>query len=348
MANEKSTPIPIKLFASQDRDFTQIEEKAFRSVGQGSAAPALSPRITGGTEGNWSPGQINVVKDYPWTLSPKEARNEVPYIRLIEFKSNESAIMRNLAAYGQTLEQGALNAIRAGGEKKPVMDPYKAVFSQEDPTDFSYWFPYFNDTAFELSTPNWNQMESATEAVKKGIGSIADLALPKEYASLLKGGIDLTQATGEVALQAQYPQAGSYDRPRVFAGHSERQITISFPLYNTFADGDWSKNRDLIYLLTYQNLFNKRDYITGAPPVFYSVYVPNQYYCWAASMTNIVAKNLGNVRMLNGYVVPDAYQVTLTLSEMVMPSKNQLFAASEGEAKSFVNSTTVATEALAQ
>jgi hypothetical protein len=62
-------------------------------------------------------------------------------------------------------------------------------------------------------------------------------------------------------------------------------------------------------------------------------------------MTNIVAKNLGNVRMINGYVVPDAYQVTLTLSEMVMPSKNQLFAASEGEARSFVNSTTVVTNA---
>ena len=32
---------------------------------------------------------------------------------------------------------------------------------------------------------------------------------------------------------------------------------------------------------------------------------------------------------------------------MVMPSKNQLFAASEGEAKSFVNSTTVASTVAA-
>ena len=347
MANEKSTPIPIKLFASQDRDFTQIEEKAFQSVGQGSAAPALSPRITGGAEGNWNPGQINVVKDYPWTLSPKEARDEVPYIRLVEFKCNESAIMRNLAAYGQTLATAGTNAIRLGGAVKPMLDPYKAVFSQEDPTNFSYWLPYFNDTAFELTTPNWNQMESAGESAKKGIKAGADLLFGKDVGNITNEALNLLQSTGEVALQAQYPVAGSYDRPRVFAGHSERQITISFPLYNTFADGDWSKNRDLIYLLTYQNLFNKRDYITGAPPVFYSVYVPNQYYCWAASMTNIVAKNLGNVRMLNGYVVPDAYQVTLTLSEMVMPSKNQLFAASEGEAKSFVNSTTVASTVAA-
>ena len=85
-----------------------------------------------------------------------------------------------------------------------------------------------------------------------------------------------------------------------------------------------------------QNLFNKRDYITGYPPCYYRVFVPGQYFCFASCVTNIAVENLGNIRMMktgtSHVAVPDAYQVKLTLTEMVIPSLNQFQSLFTGEA----------------
>ena len=158
-----------------------------------------------------------------------------------------------------------------------------------------------------------------------------------------------TATAANIAAAAQYPVVGAFDRPRIFTSHSERTITISFPLFNTVEEGDWVKNRELIYLLMEQNLYNKRDYTTGLPPVFYDVYIPGQYYCFASCITQINVENLGNTRLLyNEFIVPDAYQVTLTLSEMTMPSKNQFAAIFNGEARNQVKTSTAVSTPLSE
>ncbi len=86
-----------------------------------------------------------------------------------------------------------------------------------------------------------------------------------------------------------------------------------------------------------QNLFNKRDYITGYPPCYYRVYVPGQYFSFASCVTNFSVENLGNMRLMNAggkeVNVPDAYQVKITLNEMVMPSLNQFQALMTNDAQ---------------
>lgn len=60
-------------------------------------------RLTPGTEG----GLINVLEDYPWTLSPKNVKKYIPYIELEEFRQNFSSeiigLVRNLAGNAQNL-----------------------------------------------------------------------------------------------------------------------------------------------------------------------------------------------------------------------------------------------------
>ena len=308
----------------------------------GSLANTVKPQAGG--------GQINVVKQFKWTLSDLTQQDEIPYIRLIEYKSNEDQIRKQMDLYSNLTPESILNFLGAGGEKKGVLDIYKDIFPKTNPTDFSYWFPYFNQTGFELRTQQWQSMDSIGDSLGKiasGASKIASIFGAK--GQLISKGIDAAKAIGEAgaevgsaALLGQYPSVGVMDRPKVFTGHESRQVTISFPLYNTVDEEDWGKNRDLIYLLMSQNLFNKRDYITGVPPVWYDIYVPGQYYCYAAAMTDIKVENLGNQRLLyNEFVVPDAYQVTLTLSEMVMPSKNQFEAITSGAARSFVDSSTL-------
>ena len=321
-----------------------------KDKGEGSLANSLAPKL----EDGWSSGTINVVKDYDWTPSPRKNRDDIPYVRLIEYKCNETSIKKQLDLYSKLTPQTFFNAIGKGGETREVLDVYQEIFAKDEPTDFSYWFPYFNKTGFELGTPEWQQLDPIGESLKQLGGGVSGLlGMFGSTGKALAGTVENMTKTGEFAAAAaqtslawQYPSVGVFDRPRIFAGHSGRQITISFPLYTTLNDWAWAKNRDLIYLLMSQNLFNKRDYITGVPPVFYDVFIPGQYYCYAAAMTNINVENLGNVRMMDGesYIIPDAYQVTLTLSEMTMPSKNQFEAVVNGAAKKFVSTSTISSD----
>lgn len=301
-------------------------------------------------------GQINVVKDYKWTLS--QITDEVPYVRLIEYRANESQVARNMDLYSHVGLQMASNAAGIGTNTQEILQVYEGVFPKTEPTNFSYWFPYFNQTGFELRTDPWQSLDSIGDS----LGNIADGAskiassFGGNLGASVAGKIDMLKEIGSTAgavanasLAMRYPSFGVADRPKVFNSHGSRSITISFPLYNVVSESDWGQNRDLIYLLMSQNLFNKRDYVTGVPPVFYDIYIPGQYYCYAASMNDIKVENLGNQRLLYGeFIVPDAYQVTLTLSEMVMPSKNQFEAITNGSARKFVNSSTVLAEQSAK
>jgi hypothetical protein len=111
--------------------------------------------------------------------------------------------------------------------------------------------------------------------------------------------------------------------------HQYRTTEIKFPLFNTVGPDDWKKNRDLCWLLLNQNLFTKRDIITGIPPVYYEIIVPGQHYSYASSVTNLTIYNRGNMRTMlddsdNSCVVPDVYEVNISLTDMVMPSRNLL------------------------
>ena len=289
----------------------------------------------------------NVVKDYRWTLSKTKNRDDVPYIRLMEFRANETVIQKQINLYSQLAPSTIGNAFGATQPKASTLQPYEEIFPKTDPTGFSYWFPYFSKTSLELTTPNWEKIDGAAGAIMKTVENMAETWLGKgagEKASMISSGFEAAATAANIAAAAQYPVVGAFDRPRIFTSHSERAITISFPLFNTVEEGDWVKNRELIYLLMEQNLYNKRDYTTGLPPVFYDVYIPGQYYCFASCITQINVENLGNTRLLyNEFIVPDAYQVTLTLSEMTMPSKNQFAAIFNGEARNQVKTSTVGT-----
>jgi hypothetical protein len=306
---------------------------------EGSLAKQLKPK------GGDTSGQFNVVKEFDWTLSNVQNRNDIPYIRLLEFYNTETQIKRQLDFYGKgVIPDTAANVLGGAGAdaKLPTLQPYQEVFAKDKPTDFSYWFPYFNKTSFELSTPEWQELDKLGDSLKgivDGFGKLTGLDT-----SGVTGTMDAIKSVSDTAMAWQYAGVGTFDRPRIFAGHNKRTVTIAFPLYNTKQADAWQKNKDLIYLLMSQNLYNKRDYVTGLPPVFYEVYVPGQYFCYAATMTNIVVENLGNTRLINDNIVPDAYQITLTLSELTMPSKNQFEAITSGEANKFVNSTTVLSE----
>jgi hypothetical protein len=291
-------------------------------------------------------GLINILKNYRWTLSRHRDREDVPYIWLREFNSNETYIQKQLGYYSQlgflAVTERAKAAAGVASLKEPL-DIYKEIFPHSDRENcHDYILPYFSKTNVELGTPTWSQIdpvgevlqESAEQVVSSGVKFLAGKEAGKTAGNVMGSinqGMNLLTGLAKVVAMAQYPLVGAHDRPRIFGTHSERTITVSFPLFNTVEKDEWKANQKFIHTLMNQNLMYKTSYVTGVPPVFYDVFIPGQYYCWASCVTNIQVENLGNTRMLEASIVPDAYQVSVTFSEMVVPSKNQFDARFTGD-----------------
>ena len=349
--------------------------KAIKSLGGEEMKAAFKSGDNGSAALNFdgSKKTHDVVHDYPWTLSKVNGRNDIPHIIISEHRCTESVLARQMKFYikgsaastaknvlnmadsipfvGGIVGQGVAAAGRGLGLTSEsgtgLLSVYDEMFP-DSPTGNKYIFPYFSKSFLELSTENWKQIQDAGQKLTGMAEGASDVAKTfggetvKGYAAdfdkyAVAGG-KAAGAVNDAALEAKYPSVGIFDRPRLFSSHSERNITIEFPLYNTRNPYDWIKNRDLCYKLMTQNLYNKRDYITGAPPCFYRVFIPGQYFCFACNVSNINVTNLGNSRLMHEkFNVPDAYQVSLTLREMLMPSLNQFQAMTNGEAEGRVS-----------
>ena len=260
---------------------------------------------------------FNVVKDYKWTLSPKEI-DEVPYVQLTEYVVDESTIQTQLKYYtqgGSDLISGSTGA----------MDPYKNLFPRTTKDPNTYIFPYFSDTGYELNTPEWQSLdtlEQGSKFLEGAAGVLGGDAAAKFTQTAIQG---VFQTAGAVAAYT-YPKVGIMDRPKLWQSHQFKTTNIKFPLFNTYGPTDWKKNRELCWVLVNQNLFTKRNIAVGYPPCYYEILIPGQHYSYAASVTNLTIYNRGNMRKLQDagepYIVPDVYEVNMTLIDMVMPSRN--------------------------
>lgn len=307
-------------------------------------ALATTARPKGGTK------EIDVIRNYRWTLSNKSEDSlwdEIPYIRLREYKCVDSSIKRQFFFNLQLGADTALNSVPGGSKARKFLEPknsidvYAEIWPKDNPTGFSYRFPHFSKKGMELASEPWQSLDAVGDSLKgitEGIQSAAskDSKL-QSWAGNAGKALDLMKAGSNFSMNLSYPSVGVTDRPRIFMAHNSRNIEINFVLYNTVDEKDWRENRDLLYLIMSQNLFNKRDLTTGVPPVFYDVYIPGQYYSYASTVTNYQVNYLGNQRLVwGGYVVPDAYEVTITLGELVQPSKNQFEALQDGSAENYV------------
>ena len=310
-----------------------------------------------------SKAMFDILSKYPWTLS--NVPEDAPFIKLEEHRNTEAALMRSLRFYtGGALDATAgaatavtglaarglnalTSAVGAGNVipdsnyttgKTDMLGVYRDIYP-DNPTTLNYKFPYYTESYMSLNTPEWKALDTdITKASSEIAGGVEKISSQfsglRGYAEDIKGIAGLVGVAGsgiDMAAQMLYPVTGIVDRPRIFAIHTNGTLKIEFPLFNTINAGDYKKNVQFLNAFMTQNLFNKRDYITGYPPCFYRVTVPGQYYCHASNVADFSVKNLGNVRMMDSSTgkvsVPDGYQVSITLQELVMPSLNQFHTA---------------------
>jgi len=286
----------------------------------------------------------NVVTDYTWTLSPRRginnqgassgSINDVPYVALTEYAVTESFIRQQISNFTSnagdiigSVVNTALFQTPNWKNKNDILAPYDALYPRNAPTKNIYILPFFDDINFEINTPVWESID-ALGAAGSFAGAASDLAFGKN-SQFVKGAARAVGGIGSGILAFSSPKVGALDRPRLWSSHAPRTINIRFPLFNTRNADDWIKNRGLCWTLIRQNLFQKLDTVNSIPPVFYEVLIPGQHYSYASCVTKLTINNKGNMHTFTDpsnknaiCVVPDAYEVNITLEDLVMPSQN--------------------------
>lgn len=312
---------------------------------------------------------INVVDDFPWTLTPttSEARKEAPYIFLREFLQLETQLNQSAQPYGKSTT--FVSGVRDTGSFLPIpfydfealwqlLDPldvdtdnlYKGLFDHKVSTDFLYKLPFFTQDYFTTNN-NWQGTDILDKliSIQSSIGGGISRTIIKsvlgdkgeDFGKFLQNLPSLYKKIEMFNIKAGNPAVGLMDPPHIWKGSSNRTYTFQFPLFNINSTTDSNsintivKNWEFCFLITYQNLINKRNYFTGIPPVFYEVLIPGIHYTKAAYISDLTIENLGNLRLMklpiNGMTeckvnVPDGYSIKITLTDLLQPSKNLLSA----------------------
>jgi hypothetical protein len=312
---------------------------------------------------------IDVVNDFPWTLTPtnSEARKEAPYIFLREFLQLETQLNQSILPYGKRGPSStALPTFDEGGILPDLslfetalnfLDPldrntealYNGLFDHLTSTDFYYKLPFFTPDYFTISN-SWEGTDILDKIinVQTTIGGVGRTILKsvvgdkgEGFGKMLESLPKLYKQIEMFNIKAGNPAVGLMDPPYVWKGSSNRTYTFEFPLYNIDATSSKNainlivKNWEFCFLITYQNLINKRNFFTGIPPVFYEVNIPGIHYCKASYISDLTIENIGNLRLmrlpLNGSSncevnIPDGYSIKITLTDLLQPSKNLLAA----------------------
>lgn len=214
------------------------------------------------------------------------------------------------------------------------MAPYGLLYTTK-PTGFKYSLPYLEDT-YVQNTGNFGGEAQSAGNLVEGLNAAA------------QGATKLMQT---VNLRKMFAPGRMIEEPKAFSFTGrEKSYTVSFPLFNTKSYPEVVKNWSYIYLLSYQNTPNRvnRDLID--PPCIYEAYIPGVWYSKYAALTNMTVDFIGARREMyvpvafldhadsqpqeqasgnwipsirkSLTVIPDAYQVTLTFTELFAETQN--------------------------
>lgn len=289
-------------------------------------------------------GIIDVL-DMAWTLSPKAARKEVPYVRLTEYQQTTGQLIASIVYYGRVAARLINNGVTsvAQADRDPF-DVYKYKYFAE-PTGFTYKFPYFNPK--KLSRQNTFGHGSEGE---NPFASLMDTGRAMKIFPGAKGMTEnMLEGLGSVGIYAQavgatintiLPGRIGFEMPKSWTDTATESYTVTFDLFNTGTLEDVENNRNLCHLLSYQNSPSRRNFAIIDPPVIYSLTIPDVVHMPACWMSNLEITNLGNTRVKylassdgNASVprtIPEAYRITMEFTSLLMPSRNILLALDKG------------------
>lgn len=315
----------------------------FAAVASPTGGPFYDLKASGG-------GVVNIVKDFKWTKS--NFRDEVPRLQLKEIKITG---LQQLNYYMNMAAKVANSATSNLFGDNSLTDYLEGLYSKED-TGFSYVFPYYAQSSV-TSSNSWSEkipvdadylsgMSNMASGAATAAAVLAPLFGPKGRAAAvgIKTAIKAGSSAAKIAKSAAQASVMAYgsakgspyagiEQPMYFSGSTKKSYTISFPLFNTDSLVEIRRNYDFIRLFQYQNLLTRTSIATYTPPVIYKS-EPADGHTSPIGMrffyvSDFTVNNLGAIRSIdlkNGnslkIAIPEAYQVNITISDMLANSRN--------------------------
>jgi hypothetical protein len=269
---------------------------------------------------------IDVVNTLPWRNKIGGYTGEVPGLFLKEFNLPYGQYLQNLSS----LLENALNVTQ-----DQYLDPYALLYQGSTslngvPNCFQYYIPHIitaNSSIRGTIKNTWSPQEALIKSQKvdnfiKGLTNISRFVTP----------------------------GASYEKTYTYNESSPKTITVAFPLYNTISIDSAIGNFSFVSLLEFQNLKTRTSFATYIPPKVYTVqsigiggiYMPVAY------ISNLDIKSIGTTRLMsgidygigsstNGTVIPEAYRVEITFTELLPESANIMNGALGGDLVNVIN-----------
>jgi hypothetical protein len=271
-------------------------------------------------------GYIDIVKDFYWKNNVSNNIDEVPSVTLKEYTLKYGMWANNLASIINQATQFASN--------KTNLDPYSTLYFGE-PTGFNYRLPYLLKSGSSIR----GDVSNKWSEISNPIGDILG-AVPVVGSSLKRAG-DLIQTQVQNAANFLTPGYGA-EKVYNFAGTTPKSILITFPLYNTYNEESAMRNFSFVNLLSIQNLKTRTSYLTYIPPKLYTVdsNLLGGIYIPVAFISNLKIDSIGTTRKINEYtadnsrngvLIPEAYRVSISLTEILPESSNIMMGALGGD-----------------
>ena len=292
-----------------------------------------------------SSGVLDIVNDFTWTISNNKA--EVPVAYVTEYQINSGQLLAGLYYYGRqainTFQESELSWGQIERGLGAVRDPYEFMYFAT-PTGFNYAFPWLSTDKFtrsnEFATGSTGLKEIGQHAI--GYGNNNKGGKKNKSKSSSKWGAMVNTATSGIRALGELAVGGSLaggliskaivgniglNSSKSWTGTAGQDYTVSFDLINTFNNTDEiRKNRELAFLLTYQNSPFRRNVAVIDPVCIYQLSIPDVVHFPACYISNLAINNLGNVRSLelDGEIrsIPEGYSFSLTFSSLIEESRN--------------------------
>ena len=302
----------------------------------------------------------DVLNDFDWTASinKKQMAGKIPYIRLTEFKLTANNALNGLAAAAMafadlnrsttagsaklgnaasTVTQGTLLSPAGGAAKlagdigaaagaavapylkkaedyiksktndsfghegQHLMDVFGNLYARES-TGRTYTLPYYNRDFFHAS----NSFSDSTEETPAAVGAMYDTIKAA-------GAIPSLFETGVYVQRPKFYQ---------FASAPEPAVNISLTLYNTLTPMSYLKHAKFIQQLALNNLPRRVTRVVVEPPCIYEVFIPGKAFYPYCFISRLQVNNVGTRRLINNEIVPDAFQIDISLTSLTKDASN--------------------------
>lgn len=290
-------------------------------------------------------GIVDVVNDFAWTISPKESRKDVPYAYLKEYQQTQGQLIASILYYSRVAEnvsaaEGSIFDRLVTSPKDPgEVFKYKYI---AEPTGFEYKFPYFSQDKISRTTDFNNEQDqnpfSTFSELGKSVLGFGTNRARAAYEKAAGAAYRISQIAGLAGglINTLMPGKLSFEPPQSWSGTSEQSYTIKFQLLNTGTIEDVENNRNLAHILQYQNSPSRRNFAIVDPVVIYSLLIPDVVSFPVCYISNLQITNLGNNRIMQSEsgierIIPEAYGFSITLTPLLMPSRNIVGKLDNGE-----------------